>query len=62
MSELLKEREEQLLYSGEDGDEEETLSDDSLRLRLSDDEDAEQDSTNDINIVEFKLEGKQTDM
>ncbi|XP_046815555.1 MATH and LRR domain-containing protein PFE0570w isoform X1 [Vespa crabro] len=37
--ELSKQKEEELLYrTGEDGDEEEALSDDSLRLRLSDDE------------------------
>ncbi|KAK2587758.1 hypothetical protein KPH14_003866 [Odynerus spinipes] len=39
IDELSKEKEEELLYgTGEDGDEEEALSDDSLRLRLSDDE------------------------
>ncbi|XP_068967712.1 activating transcription factor 7-interacting protein 1-like isoform X2 [Bombus flavifrons] len=39
IDELSKEKEEELLYStGDDGDEEDALSDDSMRLRLSDDE------------------------
>lgn len=39
IDELSKEKEEELLYgTGDDGDEEDALSDDSMRLRLSDDE------------------------
>lgn len=39
VDELLRQKEDELLYgTGEDGEEEEALSDDSLRLRLSDDE------------------------
>lgn len=39
---LSKEREEELLYgTGDDGDEEDALSDDSMRLRLSDDDEIE---------------------
>lgn len=46
IDELSKEKEEELLYgTGEDGDEEEALSDDSLRLRLSDDENELEDIT-----------------
>lgn len=40
--ELSKEKEEELLYgTGDDGDEEDALSDDSMRLRLSDDDEIE---------------------
>lgn len=44
--ELSKQKEEELLYrTGEDGEEEEALSDDSLRLRLSEDEAEVEDVT-----------------
>lgn len=59
--ELSKEKEEELLFGGEEeGDDEEALSDDSLRLRLSDDEDAEQENTatNDTNITKLKSQSK----
>lgn len=40
IDELSKEKEDELLYgAGDDGDEEDALSDDSIRLRLSDDDD-----------------------
>ncbi|RLU22550.1 hypothetical protein DMN91_004828 [Ooceraea biroi] len=60
ISELSKEKEDELLFGGEEeGDDEDALSDDSLRLRLSDDEDAEQeDITTSINISEFKSQDK----
>ncbi|XP_017792481.1 PREDICTED: activating transcription factor 7-interacting protein 1 [Habropoda laboriosa] len=42
IDELSKEKEEELLYgAGDDGDEEDALSDDSMRLRLSDDDEIE---------------------
>lgn len=58
--ELSKEKEEELLFSVEEGDDEDALSDDSLRLRLSDDEDAEQEDTitNDTNIAKLKLQSR----
>lgn len=62
-NELSKEREEELLYGAEEeGDDEDVLSDDSLRLRLSDDEDVEQEEniTNSTNIAEFKLQTRQS--
>ncbi|XP_031843815.1 fibronectin-III type domain-containing protein windei isoform X2 [Nomia melanderi] len=43
IDELSKEKEDELLYGGDDGDEEDALSDDSMRLRLSDDDEAEPD-------------------
>lgn len=57
IDELSEEKEEELLFGAEEeGDDEDTLSDDSLRLRLSDDEDAEQEDAtiNDTNIAELK--------
>lgn len=57
VDELSKEKEEELLFGAEEeADDEDVLSDDSLRLRLSDDEDAEQENvtTNDTNIAELK--------
>lgn len=56
VDELSKEKEEELLFGVEEGDDEDTLSDDSLRLRLSDDEDVEQEDaiTNDTNIAKLK--------
>lgn len=43
-NDISKEKEEELLYgAGEDVDEDEALSDDSLRLKFSDDEEADQD-------------------
>lgn len=62
-NELSKKREEELLYGAEEeGDDEDVLSDDSLRLRLSDDEDVEQEDniTNSTNITEFKLQSRQS--
>lgn len=66
-NEISKEKEDELLYNGaeegEEGDDEDVLSDDSLRLRLSDDEDgdAEQnDTTNLPNISELKLQDQKT--
>jgi len=62
-NELSKEREEELLFGAEEeGDDEDVLSDDSLRLRLSDDEDVEQEDniTNSTNISEFKLQNRQS--
>lgn len=59
--ELSKEKEEELLFGAEEeGDDEDTLSDDSLRLRLSDDEDVEQEdaTTNDTNITELKSQSR----
>lgn len=42
IDELSREKEEELLYgTGDDGDEEDALSDDSMRLRLSDDDEIE---------------------
>ncbi|XP_076685230.1 fibronectin-III type domain-containing protein windei isoform X3 [Andrena cerasifolii] len=42
IDEISKEKEDELLYgAGDDGDEEDTLSDDSMRLRLSDDDEIE---------------------
>lgn len=60
IDELSKEKEDELLFGGEEeGDDEDTLSDDSLRLRLSDDEDAEQDTTvNDTNIAKLKSQSR----
>ncbi|KZC09555.1 Activating transcription factor 7-interacting protein 1 [Dufourea novaeangliae] len=43
IDELSKEKEDELLYGGDDGDEEDALSDDSMRLRLSDDDEVEPD-------------------
>ncbi|XP_072754442.1 uncharacterized protein Wde isoform X2 [Anoplolepis gracilipes] len=63
-NELSKEREDELLFGAEEeGDDEDVLSDDSLRLRLSDDEDVEQEDniTNSTNITEFKLQNKKTE-
>ncbi|GAB1866139.1 Activating transcription factor 7-interacting protein 1 [Camponotus japonicus] len=63
-NELSKEREEELLFGAEEeGDDEDVLSDDSLRLRLSDDEDVEQEDniTNSTNISEFKLQNRQSE-
>ncbi|XP_011061717.1 PREDICTED: activating transcription factor 7-interacting protein 1 isoform X2 [Acromyrmex echinatior] len=59
IDELSKEKEEELLFCEEEGDDEDTLSDDSLRLRLSDEEDAEQDTTvNDTNITKLKSQSR----
>ncbi|XP_018350194.1 PREDICTED: activating transcription factor 7-interacting protein 1-like isoform X2 [Trachymyrmex septentrionalis] len=59
IDELSKEKEEELLFCEEEGDDEDTLSDDSLRLRLSDEEDAEQDITvNDTNIMKLKSQSR----
>ena len=45
INELSKEKEEELLYgTGDDGDEEDALSDDSIRLRLSDDDEIESEN------------------
>ncbi|XP_070161508.1 activating transcription factor 7-interacting protein 1 isoform X2 [Polyergus mexicanus] len=63
-NELSKEREEELLFGAEEeGEDEDVLSDDSLRLRLSDDEDVEQEdnTTNSMNITEFKLQNRKTE-
>lgn len=63
-SELPKEKEDELLFGAdEDGDEEDALSDDSLRLQLSDDEDVEQENsiTNQTKVSEFKSENKGTE-
>ncbi|EFN64593.1 Activating transcription factor 7-interacting protein 1 [Camponotus floridanus] len=63
-NELSKEREDELLFGAEEeGDDEDVLSDDSLRLRLSDDEDVEQEDniTNSTNITEFKLKNRQSE-
>ncbi|XP_011860511.1 PREDICTED: activating transcription factor 7-interacting protein 1 isoform X2 [Vollenhovia emeryi] len=62
-NELSKEKEEELLYGAEEGDDEDALSDDSLRLRLSDDEDAEQENatTNDTNIAKLKSQSETTE-
>lgn len=63
-NELSKEREEELLFGAEEeGEDEDVLSDDSLRLRLSDDEDMEQEdnTTNSTNITEFKLQNRKTE-
>lgn len=65
IDELSKEKEEELLFgAGEEGDDEDTLSDDSLRLRLSDDEDAEQEdaATSDTNIAELKAQRRTAGM
>lgn len=61
--ELSKEKEEELLYgTGEDADEEEALSDDSLRLRLSDDEPEIEDITSEsMNIPNSKQQTKDMD-
>lgn len=62
-NELSKEREDELLFGAEEeGDDEDVLSDDSLRLRLSDDEDVEQEDNiaNSTNITEFKLQNRQS--
>lgn len=63
---LSKEKEDELLCGAEDdGDDEDALSDDSLRLRLSDDEDAEQEehpTTNCTNILESKLQSRKAGM
>ncbi|KYN01023.1 Activating transcription factor 7-interacting protein 1 [Cyphomyrmex costatus] len=59
IDELTKEKEEELLYGVEEGDDEDTLSDDSLRLRLSDDEEIEQDTiVNDTNIAKLKSQSR----
>ncbi|XP_032686075.1 activating transcription factor 7-interacting protein 1 isoform X2 [Odontomachus brunneus] len=57
---LSKEKDELLFGAEEDGEDEDALSDDSLRLRLSDDEDAEQEvvTKNHTNISEFKSPNK----
>lgn len=63
VNELSKKKEEELLFGKEEaGDDEDTLSDDSLRLRLSDDEDAEQEEriAGRTNISELKLQSKGT--
>jgi len=62
INELSKEKEDELLFGEEEeADDEDALSDDSLRLRLSDDEDAEQeDVTTHINILELKSQNKIT--
>lgn len=59
-NELSKEREEELLFGDDEGDDEDVLSDDSLRLRLSDDEDVEQEdnTTNSTSITEIKLQDR----
>lgn len=67
IDELSEEKEEELLFGPEEeGDDEDTLSDDSLRLRLSDedDEDAEQENTtiNDTNIAELKSQSRTAGM
>lgn len=59
INEVSKEKEEELLFGTEEEgtEDEDTLSDDSLRLRLSDDEDAEEQedaTTNDTNIAKIK--------
>ncbi|XP_014467488.1 PREDICTED: activating transcription factor 7-interacting protein 1 isoform X3 [Dinoponera quadriceps] len=58
--ELLKEKDELLFGAEEDGEDEDALSDDSLRLRLSDDEDPEQEdiTKNQTNVSEFKAPNK----
>ncbi|XP_071632590.1 uncharacterized protein Wde isoform X2 [Temnothorax longispinosus] len=59
--ELSKEKEDELLFGAEeDGDDEDALSDDSLRLRLSDDDDAEQENatTKDTNTAELKSQSR----
>jgi len=54
INELSKEKEDELLFGGEEeADDEDALSDDSLRLRLSDDEDVEQE---DIRIYRHVFE------
>ncbi|KAL6267572.1 hypothetical protein P5V15_000646 [Pogonomyrmex californicus] len=61
IDELSKEKEEELLFGAEEeGDDEDALSDDSLRLRLSDDDDVEQEdiTTNDANVLETKSQIK----
>lgn len=60
VDELSKEKEEELLFGVEEGDDEDALSDDSLRLRLSDDEDAEQEDaiTNETNIAKLKSQSR----
>ncbi|XP_012230048.1 activating transcription factor 7-interacting protein 1 isoform X2 [Linepithema humile] len=63
-NELSKEKEDELLFGAdEDGDDEDALSDDSLRLRLSDDEDIEQEdnTTNLIKISELKSQNKKNE-
>jgi hypothetical protein len=64
IDELSKEKEEELLFGAEEGDDEDTLSDDSLRLRLSDDDDIErEDATrNDTNTAKLKPKSKTTGM
>jgi len=64
INELSKEKEDELLFGGEEeADDEDALSDDSLRLRLSDDEDAEQeDVRTHINILELKSQNEITGM
>lgn len=61
LNELSKEKEDELLFGAdEDGDDEDALSDDSIRLRLSDDEDTEQENstTNQIKVSEFSSENR----
>lgn len=62
--ELSKEKDELLFGAEEDGDDEDALSDDSLRLRLSDDEDAEQEdiSKNHTNVSDVKSSSKKPGM
>ncbi|XP_020285052.1 CAR1 transcription factor isoform X2 [Pseudomyrmex gracilis] len=66
-NEISKEKEDELLYNGEDGeegDDEDVLSDDSLRLRLSDDDDGDteqHDTKNLPNISELKLQDQKTE-
>lgn len=58
-SNLSKEKEDELLFGAdEDGDDEDALSDDSLRLRLSDDEDVEDSTINPMKISELKSQNK----
>lgn len=59
-NELSKQKEEELLYrTGEDGDEEDALSDDSLRLRLSDDEAEVEEIT--LTSINPNQSGKETE-
>lgn len=64
INEISKEKEDELLYNqAEEGDDEDALSDDSLRLRLSDDDDgdAEQNVTTKLpNLSEVKLQKTKT--
>ncbi|XP_023289205.1 uncharacterized protein LOC105702642 [Orussus abietinus] len=61
LSEITREKEEELLYGAEDdGDEEETLSDDSLRLRLSDDE-ADLDELGTVDVQQCELQTEKSE-